>query len=49
MEVLGEGGPTEERPLTGNFNTVNFTYWPEQKRYYALELEPPGFVQGMLT
>ena len=45
-EVPGEGGQVQELPYTGNFSTVDFTYWPDRKTYEALELEPPGFIQG---
>lgn len=48
-DVPGEGGPIEELPFTGNFSTIDFTYWPDRKTYEALEFEPPGFVMGMLT
>jgi len=48
-EVPGQGGPIEESPFTGNFSTVDFTYWPDRKTYEALEFEPPGFVQGVLN
>jgi hypothetical protein len=49
LEVPGAGDPAEERPFTGNFSTVDFTYWPDRKTYSILEFEPPGFVLGTLT
>ncbi|PMD51959.1 uncharacterized protein K444DRAFT_669634 [Hyaloscypha bicolor E] len=46
-EVPGEGSPIQELPFTGNFSTVDFTYWPDRKTYEALEFEPPRFIQGI--